>query len=82
MQLFREVTDECGFLDLGFVGPKFTWSRYYVDGHSIWERLDKGLATNSWFLKFLGTWVQHLRSDSSDHCPLLINPTSIDYPTQ
>ena len=47
MQLFREVIDECGFIDLGFVGPKFTWSRYYANGHSIWERINKSLATNS-----------------------------------
>ena len=26
MQLFRDVLDECGFVDLGFAGPKFTWT--------------------------------------------------------
>ena len=25
MQLFRNVIDECGFLDLGFVGSPYTW---------------------------------------------------------
>ena len=35
MQLFRDVLDECGFMDLGFVGPKFTWSRHFEDGRSI-----------------------------------------------
>ncbi|XP_075638403.1 uncharacterized protein LOC142610477 [Castanea sativa] len=38
MQLFRDVIDECGFLDLGFVGPQFTWSKHYAAGHSAWER--------------------------------------------
>ena len=35
MQLFRDVLDECGFLDLGFVGSRFTWSKHFVDNHSI-----------------------------------------------
>ena len=77
MQQFREVLNECCFLDLGFVGPKFTSSRHYTDGHSIWERLDQGLVTNNWIIKFPSTQVQHLRCDSSNHCPLLINPTGL-----
>ena len=35
MNLFREAIDECGFLDLRFLGPKFTWQRHFLDGHSI-----------------------------------------------
>ena len=40
MQLFRNVIDECDFLDLGFVRKKIAWSRHFVNGHSIWESLD------------------------------------------
>lgn len=47
MQLFRDVIDECNFMDLGYVGPKFTWNKHFENGHSIWVRLDRGLATNS-----------------------------------
>ena len=36
MQLFRDVIDECGFMDLGFVGQRFTWSRHYENGSLIW----------------------------------------------
>ena len=35
MQLFKDVLDECGFMDLGFVGSQFTWSKHFADGHSI-----------------------------------------------
>ncbi|XP_050245827.1 uncharacterized protein LOC126693745 [Quercus robur] len=52
MQLFRDVIDECGLMDLGFVGPKYSWSKHFESGQSIWERLDKGLAMNNWFLLF------------------------------
>ena len=80
MQLFREVLDECGFMDLGYVGPKFTWARHFDNGNSIWERLDRGLATNDWFLKFPGTRVHHLRCDSSDHVPIHIMFSGLDHP--
>ena len=59
MQLFRDVIDKCNFMDLGYVGPKFTWSKHFTNGNSIWERLDRGLATNKWFLKFPGSKVYH-----------------------
>ena len=40
MQLFRNVIDECDFLDLGFVRKKIAWSRHFANSHSIWESLD------------------------------------------
>ena len=81
MQLFRDVIDECGFIDLGFVGSQFTWRKHFVDGHSIWERLDHGLANHEWFLKFSGTKIHHLHSDSSDHSPLWITPKGLELPS-
>ena len=80
MQLFREVIDECGFMDLGFEGLKYTWSRHFKNGSSIWERLDRCLPTSSWFLKFPGSKVYHLRCDSFDHIPLLIVFSGLDLP--
>ena len=78
MQLFRDVVDECWFLDLGFVGPQFTWSKHYATGHSVWERLDRGLANYECFTRFAGAQVHHLHSDSSDHRPLLITLTDLE----
>ena len=46
MQLFRDVIDECGFMNLGFAGSQFTWKKHFSNGHSVWERLDRGLANN------------------------------------
>ena len=81
MQAFRDVIDECGFMDFGYIGPNFTWSKHYIDGHSIWQRLDRELATNQWFMKYPGTIVHHLPCISSDHCLLLINLTGIEIPS-
>lgn len=77
IQLFRDVIEECDFLELGFVGPSFTWSKHFEDGNSIWDILDRDLVTNNWFLKFPGR-VTHLSCNSLDHLPLLVNPTSLE----
>ena len=77
---FRDVIDECQFMDLGHVGPKFTWAKHYVDGHSIRIRLDRCMATNSWFQKFPRTRVHHLSCMSSDHSSLLINLSGLPDP--
>ena len=78
MQLSRDVIDECGFLDLGFVGPQFTWSKHYAAGHLVWERLNRGLANYKWFARFSRARVHHLHSDSSDHRPILIIPIGLE----
>ena len=82
MQLFRDVIDECGFMDLGISGQRSTWSRHFRDGHSIWERLDRGLANNGFFLLFPGLRINHLHCDSSDHVPILLTLSGLDPPPQ
>ena len=72
MEECRDVLDECGFRDLGFVGGKFTWCNGHPDGFIIWERLDRMVATMEWIEKFLATKVMHLECGSSDHKPILI----------
>ena len=59
MQKFREVLDECGLLDLGFSGKKFTWFKNYPTG-GIWERLDRAVSTTEWVEHFPATKVQSL----------------------
>ena len=80
MQLFRDVLDEWGFLDLGFMGSRFTWSKHFADGHSIWERLDRGVANANWFLTFPSTILHHLQCTSSNHLPLYINLSGLEFP--
>lgn len=72
MQQFRNVVDECGFHDLRFMGSQYTWKKHFADGHSIWERLYRALANNDWVMKFPGTKVHILSSDTSDHSPLWV----------
>ena len=48
MQLFWDAIDECGFIDLSYLGSKFTWKKYFASGQLIWERLDRTFCTNDW----------------------------------
>ena len=80
MQLFKEAMDECGFIDLGFVGSQFMWQKHFTNGHSIWERLDRALVNNEWMLRFADSRVHHLSIISSDHSSLWIMPKSLELP--
>uniref|UniRef100_A0A2N9GI95 Reverse transcriptase domain-containing protein n=1 Tax=Fagus sylvatica TaxID=28930 RepID=A0A2N9GI95_FAGSY len=72
MQLFRDVLDDCGFVDLGFNGPKFTWTNNRM-GDMTWERLDRAVATPEWLLRFPSAQVYHLDVRWSDHKPLWVS---------
>ncbi|XP_030924736.1 uncharacterized protein LOC115951723 [Quercus lobata] len=71
MQSFGDVLDDCGFVDLGYSGPEFTW---HGRRHSewIWERLDQGVANYDWLAHFPMGRITHLNCYTSDHRPLLL----------
>ena len=79
MQQFRETLDECGFIDLGFTGFPFTWSKHWQNGFSLWERLDRAVASQEWFTSFPGTKVHHIDSTTSDHKFLWIVIADLDF---
>lgn len=70
-KLFQDVLDTCGFMDLGFTGPEFTWQGVR-HGKVIWEGLDRGVAKYDWMAKFPATTVRHLFCISSYQRPLLL----------
>ncbi|XP_075665958.1 uncharacterized protein LOC142635735 [Castanea sativa] len=71
MQVFRDTLDVCGFVDLGYTCPKFTWygNRH---GHINLERLDRGVVTHDWLEKYSATSIWHLHYVESDHRPILL----------
>ncbi|KAF5931671.1 hypothetical protein HYC85_027842 [Camellia sinensis] len=70
---FKECMDHCGMLDLGFSGPKFTWTNLRNTRALIRERLDRAWSNHEWQLLFPATKILHLPRTHSDHCPLLLN---------
>ena len=71
MQAFWDVLDTCSFLDLGFIGPEFTWHGN-GHGHVIWERLDRGVANYDWMARFPTATIRHLHCVALDHRPILL----------
>jgi hypothetical protein len=72
MQDFRDAIDVCGFMDLGYQGPPFTWCNNRVGSGTVWERLDRGLATIPWFNNFPEARIFHLHATNSDHYPICL----------
>ena len=58
------------------MGKKFTWRGKRGNG-MVLERLDRALATHSWLALNPATRVQCLRSNVSDHYPIIIKPKGI-----
>lgn len=73
LQLFMNHN---GLADLGYYGPKFTWSNKRHGNMHIHERLDRGIANSMWTLLFPDATILHLPINSSDYAPLLLNTSS------
>ncbi|XP_019224306.1 PREDICTED: uncharacterized protein LOC109205995 [Nicotiana attenuata] len=69
---FLSMMEDCGFTDLGFYGPRYTWSNGRGPCAIVWKRLDRGLVNDSWLTSFPATTITHLASAGSDHSPLLM----------
>lgn len=63
----------CNLLDLGFSGPKFTWTNNRRGQGKIRERLDRAVCNPACRLKFPYHFVKYLPRTHSDHHPLLIS---------
>lgn len=73
---FRNCIDNCKLLDLGFNGPRFTWTNKRHNG-LVLKRLDRVLCNLSWKHAFDEANMLHLSRVTSDHCPILINTRPI-----
>ena len=71
MDLYGSTMDACNLIDMGFNGPKFTWSNKRKR-NPIFQRIDRGWANLDWLTMFPNASLWHLPRITSDHCPLLI----------
>ncbi|XP_065637920.1 uncharacterized protein LOC136071032 [Quercus suber] len=73
MGSFCRVVNLCGFKDLGYYGPDFTWCNMKEGLNRILLRLDRAFATSDWFEFFKSPQVHHLVESTSNHCILTIS---------
>ncbi|XP_070032176.1 uncharacterized protein [Nicotiana tomentosiformis] len=69
---FLSMIEDCGFVDLGFYGPRYTWSNGRGQCSIVWKRLDMGLVNDNWLVSYHATTITHPSSARSDHNPLLL----------
>ena len=69
---FKDCLDDCNLLDLGFSGPKYTWSNLRQITDLVLERIDRCFANSEWRVLFPEASVTHLPRVFSDHCPVLL----------
>ena len=76
---FRNCLDTCGLMDLGFQGPRFTWTNKIPNWQcNIKERLDRGVGNFEWKILFPMAEIHHLPRVKSDHCPILLDTNPLE----
>jgi hypothetical protein len=73
MSQFRDCLDDCGFVDLGFTGPKFTWNNRQDEEHHVKVRLDRAVANSAFTDLFQDVWVENVITTASDHLAISIS---------
>lgn len=69
----KEVMNNCGLIDLGFNGPRFTWNNKRAGAANIKERIDMNAANTNWQNRFHKAQVYHLPYYNSDHRAIIVD---------
>ena len=70
--LFKECLDKCNMIDIGFAGPRYTWTNRREIQALIQERIDRFFVNPQWCLLYPDAKVTHLPRYHFDHCPVLL----------
>ena len=73
LRSFHHFVFEVGAIDLGFSGPKFTWTNKRVGWANVPKMLDRGLCNVNWQSLFPNVGVRHLSTHNSDHNPIVLD---------
>lgn len=73
MEAFRDGLSDCDPMDLGFIGPIFTWFNQRAEPHTVWCSLDRFCGNSEWCNFAPWARIQHLTFSSSDHVPIFLH---------
>lgn len=73
MFLFNQFLNRGNLIDLGFKGPKYTWTNCRENNRLIKTRIERFHANPDWISMYPNSKVFHLPRVRSDHCPLLLS---------
>ena len=73
---FNEWIADLEVDDMPCVGRKYTW---YRPNETAKSRLDRILVSDEWLIKWQGSTQFVLERNFSDHCPILLRSTSVDW---
>ena len=74
---FQECLNNYGMIDLGFSGPRYTWSNHRPLTHLIQERMDRVFANADWNVLYPDASVKHLERAHSDHNLVLLSLANV-----
>ncbi|CAL2247329.1 unnamed protein product [Prunus armeniaca] len=72
-KFLHNFMSKMALMDLGYVGPCFTWRGRACNGDLVQEPLDRGLVNYEWQTAWPNTIVYHETVVGFDHCPLIVN---------
>ena len=70
--LFKDCLDKCSMVDLGFAGPRYTWTNKRDFNNLILERIDRFFMNPNWCVLYPEAKITHLPRCHSDHCSVLL----------
>lgn len=76
MTMFRDCLDDCGLIDLGFLGPKFTWTNKQDADSNVKVRLDRAVTNGEFSRLFEDYHVENIITTTSDHYAISISLSS------
>ncbi|KAG5562963.1 hypothetical protein RHGRI_005637 [Rhododendron griersonianum] len=74
---FADNINNCDLMDMGFTGPKLTWTNGRQGLACVQKRLDRGLCNEEWRELFPEGMIQTLPRTYSDHSPLILHTAGI-----
>ena len=69
MDGFRRIVNQCGFKDLGYCGPNYTWCNMKEGSNRISLYLDRAFANSEWLELFQEPIIHHLADSTFDQLP-------------